>query len=218
VLAFVTILVWLWTGTAMIPEKDEKPVGLGLTLPLYASGQLSVGWWAMLITMLGDLTAFVSLVFGYFFYWSLRPGFILEGSEPGWFWPVIALAATLAAWLLTVGARQINRRDRPGAFYGMLALAAALAAGAAVAMVSGVMQLHPQRHVYDAIVWTLVIWVVLHLGLGIVMHLYCTARRAAGRMTHRHDIDITNTALYWHFVAAQMAITVAVTAGFPVAA
>jgi cytochrome c oxidase subunit I+III len=72
VLALATILVWLWTGTAMIPEKDQKHVGLGVTLPLYASGQASVGWWAMLITMLGDSTAFMSLVFGYFFYRS-RP-------------------------------------------------------------------------------------------------------------------------------------------------
>jgi cytochrome c oxidase subunit I+III len=56
----------------MIPEKDQKHVGLGVTLPLYASGQASVGWWAMLITMLGDSTAFMSLVFGYFFYRS-RP-------------------------------------------------------------------------------------------------------------------------------------------------
>ncbi len=31
---------WLWTGTAVIPEKEEKDVGLGLTLPLYASGSV----------------------------------------------------------------------------------------------------------------------------------------------------------------------------------
>ena len=30
---------WLWTGTAFIPEKEEKDVGLGLTLPLYVSGR-----------------------------------------------------------------------------------------------------------------------------------------------------------------------------------
>ena len=66
-LALVTIIIWLWTGTAIIPEKETKDVGLGLRLPIYVSGPRAVGWWAMFITMLGDVTAFISLVFGYFF-------------------------------------------------------------------------------------------------------------------------------------------------------
>ena len=33
------------------------------------------------------------------------------------------------------------------------------------------------------------------------MQLYCVARRMAGRMTARYDIDIHNVALYWHFTA-----------------
>jgi cytochrome c oxidase subunit I+III len=48
-----------------------------------------------------------------------------------------------------------------------------------------------------------------------VMQAYCMARRLAGRMTARHDIDITNVALYWHFNALTAAVTVAVVAGFP---
>jgi cytochrome c oxidase subunit I+III len=73
----------------------------------------------------------------------------------------------------------------------------------------------PQQHVYSATVWLLVIWTVGHAVAGIIMQLYCVARRAAGRMTGRYDIDIHNVALYWHFVAITVAITVAVVAGFP---
>src|SRR5690606_21329519 len=69
------ILVWLWRDTAVIPEKAEKNVGLGLKLPLYVSGPDSVGWWAMLITMLSDMAAFFSLVFGYFFFWTVHENF-----------------------------------------------------------------------------------------------------------------------------------------------
>jgi cytochrome c oxidase subunit I+III len=76
VLATGVICYWLWTGTATVPEKAEKDVGLGLTLPLYQSGPVSVGWWAVFITMLADLTAFISLVFGYFFFWTVRPDFV----------------------------------------------------------------------------------------------------------------------------------------------
>ncbi len=65
--SIVAIWIWLWTGSAEIPEKETKDVGLGTILPLYASGRDSVGWWAMCITMLGIFSAFISLVFGYFF-------------------------------------------------------------------------------------------------------------------------------------------------------
>jgi cytochrome c oxidase subunit I+III len=217
VLALATILVWLWTGTALIPEKPDKYVGLGVTLPLYKSGQPSVGWWAMFITMLGDMTAFVSVVFGYFFYWTSRPDFMLDWRGPGTTWPAMGLALCGAAWLLTIVARRFNARDRAAAFYSALGFASVLAAGGAVALVMGpaVTDLEPTRHIYPAMVWLLVIWTVAHVGAGIVMHMYCAARRWAGRLSAEHDIDIANVTLYWHFVAVTSLITVAVIAGFP---
>ena len=221
VLAFAAILVWLWTGTAMIPEKEEKDVGLGLTLPLYASGPASVGWWAMFITMLGDITAFVSLVFGYFFYWTVREDFPPDPSPgPGVVWPAIAAGLLLAAWGLTVLARRWNRRDRAAAFYAGLLAAAALSAAGGGALLAGpwLAGLDPTRDVYPATVWVLVLWTALHVAVGIIMQLYCLARRLAGRMTARHDIDIVNVTLYWHFTALTVVITVAVIAGFPLVA
>ena len=75
--------------------------------------------------------------------------------------------------------------------------------------------LDPQSHVYAATVWLLVLWTVFHIVVGLIMHLYCVARRVAGRMTARHDIEITNVALYWHFTAFTAVVTAAVIAGFP---
>jgi cytochrome c oxidase subunit I+III len=217
VLALFTILAWLWTGTAAIPEKAEKNIGLGVSVPLYVSGPQSVGWWAMFITMLGDITAFISLVFGYFFYWTAKPDFIVNAAGPGVTWPLTALGLGLAAWVLTIAARTANRRDNSAGFFATMALAMVVAAGSGVALVAGpiVTELDPASHVYPAIVWLLVIWTVVHLGLGIVMQGYCAMRRVAGRMTAQHDMDIVNVTLYWHFVAVTTAITVAVIAGFP---
>jgi cytochrome c oxidase subunit I+III len=228
VLALASILVWLWTGTAEIPEKPEKDVGLGLTLPIYVSGPSSVGWWGMFITMMGILTAFISLVFGYFFYWTARPDFppdptgglpagALAEVGPGVRWPMLALVLLAAAWLCTVMARRWNRIDARGWFYAALAAAALLAGGGAAALIAGpwLTSLDPERHVYGAIVWILVIWCAAHAGVGIIMVAYCAARRLAGRMTAQHDQDIVNVALYWHFVVFKVLITVAVIAGFP---
>jgi heme/copper-type cytochrome/quinol oxidase subunit 3 len=60
-----------------------------------------------------------------------------------------------------------------------------------------------------------VIWVALHVGVGIVMQLYCLVGSLAGRLTPQHDIDIWNVALYWHFVVVTALVTVAVVALFP---
>jgi cytochrome c oxidase subunit I+III len=217
-LAFATILIWLWTGTAGIPEKETKDVGLGTTLPIYVSGPMAVGWWAMFITMLADVTAFVSLVFGYFFYWTIHEDFPPEpypGPDP--FWQVVGAFFLLGAWGATIFSRRANRLDRPAVFYLAGVISALLALAGGIFLVWGPLAagLEPTSHVYPAIVWTLTGWTALHVAIGIVMQLYCLARRAAGRMTARYNADITNATLYWHFLALTVAITVGVIAGFP---
>ncbi|HWN44160.1 MAG TPA: cytochrome c oxidase subunit I [Thermoanaerobaculia bacterium] len=221
VLALGAILVWLWNGTARIPEKEEKDVGLGLTLPLYASGAQSVGWWAMLITMLGDVTAYVCLVFGYFFYWTIHEDFPPEPNPgPGVAWPAAALGLLLGSWTLTLLARRWNRRDRAGLFYAGLLTASGLSVAGGAALLAGpwFSGLDPASHAYPAIVWMLVVWTAVHVAVGLIAQLYCLARRLAGRMTARHDIDIANVVLYWHFAAFMVLVTVAVIAGFPLVA
>jgi cytochrome c oxidase subunit I+III len=215
------ILYWLWTGTALIPEKDSKDVGLGLRLPIYISGPSSVSWWAMFITMLAVLTAFVSLVFAYFFFWTIHDDFPPDPLPgPGVFWPTTGGLLALAAWGLTLLARARNRADDPRGFYASLVVAALLAAASGAALVAGpfLSNLDPTAHVYQATVWLLLIWSAGHLGLGILMHGYCLARRAAGRMTATYEIDIANTTLYWHFCMLTVATTVAVVASFPLIA
>jgi cytochrome c oxidase subunit I+III len=212
------IAYWLWTGTATIPEKEEKDVGLGLKLPLYVSGSASIGWWGMFITMLADLTAFVCLVFGYFFFWTIHEDFPPAiAAGPGVLWPAIAAVLLLIAWIFMLLARRWNSRDWAAGFYGGLLVSAGSGAAGIAALLAGpfVTELDPTRHVYDATVWILVLWTAVHVFVGLLMQLYCAARRAFGRMTARHDIDISNVVLYWHFVAVTVMLTVGVTAGFP---
>jgi len=217
-LALCVILYWLWSGTAHIPEKAEKDVGLGLKLPLYVSGTASIGWWAMFITMLADMTAFVCLLFGYFFFWTSGKDFPPPvAAGPGVVWPGLAAVLLLAAWILMILARRWNRSDWRAGFYGGLLTSFALGGAGIAALAAGplVKGLEPTRNVYDATVWLIVIWTALHVALGLIMQLYCVARRLAGRMTARHDIDISNVVLYWHFVALTVTMAVGVIAGFP---
>src|SRR5690606_14706803 len=133
---------------------------------------------------------------------------------PGAFWPVLALGLVLAAWALTWAARALNARDRRVPFYLAIVSAAlcALAGGAALLAGPWLHGMDPTVHAYQATVWLLAGWTALHVAVGVVMQLYCLARRMAGRMNARHDIDIHNVALYWHFLAITMLVTVAVIA------
>jgi cytochrome c oxidase subunit I+III len=221
VAGFFVICAWLWTGTAHIPEKREKDVGLGLKLPIYVSGSSSVGWWAVFITMLADVTAFVSLVFGYFFFWTIHDDFPPDPSMgPGVAWPAAGAAAALGAWGLLLLARRANRRGQAALFYLAELGAVGLAVASAAALLAGPAAngLDPTAHAYPATVWMLVAWCALHLGVGVLMVLYCVLRRLFGRITPEHDLELPNVLLYWHFTLLTVAITVLVIAGFPLVA
>src|SRR5690606_14195240 len=178
-LAIVAILTWLWTGTALQPERDVKQVGRGLALPLYASGAKSVGWWAMCITMIGDMTAFASLVFGYFFFWTIHADFPPpQAVGPGLAWPLLGLLLAAASWGCTLLARRWNAGGGTVAFHGAAALALVLALGACTSLLAGPLMagMDPTEHAYDAIVWLLLGWTALHVAVGALMQGYCIAR------------------------------------------
>lgn len=214
---FCAILYWLWTGTGEIPEKPQKDVGVGLALPLYASGPSSVGWWAMFITMVGDSTAFASLIFGYFFYWTIHEDFTAGSAGPGMMWPLVSAALIVFAWLATLAARHFNALARTAFARAALIVALALTVVASAAGIAGpwLHAMNPTAHVYPAIVWVLVCWTVVHACVGAVMLAYCLARSLAGRLTKTHDMDLRNVALYWHFLAITALITFFVIGLFP---
>jgi len=200
VVTLACVLWWLW-DTAEIPEKPEKPIGHGITLPLYISGPAAPGWWAMFITMMADATAFSGLVFGYYFYWTIHPDFGAGFDGPGVYWPIVTLLLSLASWAATVAARGIHAR---GAVLPARALLVAGAVAAIASLATGLRcldGLDPKANVYPAIVWVLVIWTLVHAAIGAIMQAYTLARSLAGRMTPTHDADLRNITVYQHFFA-----------------
>ncbi|MCB2053928.1 MAG: cbb3-type cytochrome c oxidase subunit I [Geminicoccaceae bacterium] len=219
--ALAAILYWTWTGTALHPEKPAKDIGLGVTVPLYLSGPRSTGWWAMFITMLGDLTAFVGLPFGYFFFWTIHENFPpADAAGPGWVWPLVAGLLLLGAWTATWSARLLNGRGRVAAMRLSLAIGMASASAGIAALAAGPWWhgMDPTAHVYPAIVWALVLWTSLHVAVGVIMQAYCLAGSVTGKLTPRYDMDMWNVSLYWHFMAFTVLVTVLVIGGFPLVA
>lgn len=221
VVAIAVILFWLWKATAVVPEKETKYVGLGLELPLYVSGPQSVSWWAMFITMMGDATAFLSLCFGYYFFFTVHADFPPAGTQgPGLMWPTVSLALFAIAWGSCLVSHRVLKAGGVGRARALLALSflASLGAGAALLWGPHATGLQPTAHVYPATVWILAIWTAIHAFVGTLMVGYCLARSFRGFLTPRHDIDLSNVTLYWHFAMATGLVTVATIAYFPLVA
>ncbi|WP_075292895.1 cytochrome c oxidase subunit I [Pararhizobium arenae] len=212
-----TILIWLWTGTSEIPERNERDIGLGVTLPVYASGPASVGWWAMFITMAGDGTAFASLMFGYFFYWTIHPDFTAGLPGPGVVWPLAAVALFAIAWLVMLLARHANAKDRLRLARLCLFCSVFVTLAACLAGLAGptLHRMQPTVHVYPAIVWVICLWTVLHGLVAIIMQLYCLAGSFTGRLTANYDADLRNVVLYWHFLVITALTSFGVLGLFP---
>ncbi|HYE88101.1 MAG TPA: hypothetical protein VEA16_17180, partial [Vicinamibacterales bacterium] len=143
--------------------------------------------------------------------------FIPSSAGDGGLMAALALAATVAAWLATMAARRCNRAGRAGAFYAgaLLAIVAAAAGVAGLLLHPYWAGLNPRATVYASVIWLLAIWASVQAAIGMVMLLYCVARRLAGRMTAKYDMDIVNVELYWHFTAATILIALGITAGIP---
>ncbi|WP_073333704.1 cytochrome c oxidase subunit I [Wenxinia saemankumensis] len=205
--AIVCVCYWLWTSTALIPARERKDAGLGLSLPTYVAGPQAVGWWGMWITMLGDATAFASLVFGVFFYWTAGSDFPPENAlHADWRYVLLACALMLTAWAGMLLGRTRNRKGESGAAPILIGAALAAACGIA-ALIAAVIEMSPTSHVYPAMMCALVVWCVAHIGGGIIMLAYCAAALIFGRATPTHDAPLWNVSLYWHFMAA-MVVTV----------
>lgn len=217
--ALAAIIAWLWTGTAAIPNEEMRDIGLGERLPLYASGPQSVGWWAMFITMAGDGTAYASLMFGYFFYWTIHQDFTGGHAGPGLFWPFVTVVLFTFSWAAMLLARHVNKKDRHRLTRLLLAVSCLLTLAACGSGLAGpyFSAMDPMAHVYPATVWVVALWAVVHGVVGIIMQLYCLARSFAGRMSARHDMDLRNVVLYWHFLVITAVTSFGVLGLFPAA-
>ena len=216
---------WLWTGTGEIPEKRRKDVGLGLTLPLYASGR-DVG------RLVGDVHHHDRRRHG-----LRQPGLRLlllldhprrlpaDRPRPAracsgrW----LALALFVVAWARDARRARAEPARRPGGHArgccSPAALAGARPAAARCSPGPGRTGLDPDRPCLSG---DRLGARALDGGARRASASSCssTASRAAcaGRLTPGYDIDICNVALYWHFLAITALVTFAIVALFPTVA
>jgi cytochrome c oxidase subunit I+III len=214
----IAILVrWLWT-TDRGPIRPPVDIGAGIRVPVYLTGSRSHSWWAMGVLLLVAGATFASLLFSYFYLWTLAAEWPPAGQRlPAWGWPVAAGSAWAASSGLILAAGRALATGAPSLFRRWLATGA-LAMLAAVALDLGgqwTAGLAPTGHGYGATVATAILIQGLFVAALLVMTAYSLARSWAGRLSPTRRATFDNTMLLWHYTAAQGVIGLAALHALP---
>ncbi|MEJ7667985.1 MAG: cytochrome c oxidase subunit I [Casimicrobiaceae bacterium] len=225
VIAIAMMIRWMWGSD---PGASHAPVdiGGGVTLPVYVTGPKSHSWWAMVCLLLVSGTLFASLVFSYFYLWTVAPEVWPAGGDalPALWHPLIAAGLLLASSGVIASAsralqRSVARVAGSGHWAVRIALLVALLflVGAFAIELYGQWQagLTPTESSYGAIVYMAAALQGQFVAVLVIMGLYTVARSLRGLLDGRRRATFDNTMLLWHYTVAQGLVTLAVLHGFP---
>jgi cytochrome c oxidase subunit I+III len=193
-------LIWVWSLGRRRPE-GRLPVGRGLSLATAAEAADPPGWWGSLFLLLADGTFFGALLFGYAFLWTVAPNWPPPAyAEPG---PALLLLVALGAGLALAG---------PRAGHWVVAVGSLLLGAAGIAALFLVPD--PSAHAYDATVWVLVGYGLLHHAVCLLMIAVVAARRRAGHSaaTTRGAERVSHL---WSRYTALTSLVIAAAVGLP---
>jgi cytochrome c oxidase subunit I+III len=216
VLTAGALLVWAWqSGTRHDTDLDA---GGGLRLPYHTASRQSPGWWGTLITLLADATLFFSLVFAYFYLWTVSPAWPpYDYRAIGTGLPSLGMAALLVSSAAIWWAESGNRSGRTGRLQLGLAVAIMLALAFLVIQAwalqgSGITA---TGHAYGALMYTVTGYQFVHVAIAVLMAGFSMLRSRAGYVSSRRPVEPQVTALFWHYMVLQWLVGYAVIHLFP---
>jgi cytochrome c oxidase subunit I+III len=211
--AIACILRWVWDNDLPFTQKNAD-IGGGISIPAYASGPRSHGWWAMivLLTVLGMI--FAMLLFSYVFLWSR--------NAAGWPAPPELTSFFLAASLCVVSgvaaflAARLSAKSPAASVLAIVVSAAALAGVWTVSLVSWRARgLQPELTPHDALIATFLSWDAGFAIIVSIMAVYALARRFAGLLAAERPMTMQCIALFAAYAAAQALVALCITRIFP---
>jgi heme/copper-type cytochrome/quinol oxidase subunit 3 len=206
--------LWRWTRptplAALGPEREEVETRSGL--PVFGAGPLSVGWWGT-ITLLAILgMALAVMAFAYFYLRLFADAWPMGGLPLPPLAAPLAAAAVLAGGLLPLRLAARRLRDNPEAPL-RVPLAGTAASGVAFLGVQLYVLISagfgPSVNAYASVFFVTHFLTMLYVlaGVGVVLGGLRHRRAEAAVHAPRH---LRIATLFWAFVAASGAVTVAV--------
>jgi cytochrome c oxidase subunit I+III len=210
--AATVVSLLLWTrGSGFTRDYGPLPIGNGEQALPHHETLSSPPWWAAVFAMAADAALFFSLLFGVLFLWV---------SAPNWPPPDLlttghglslaaAVALLMAAWasrrpLADNAATGIQRPQR----WLLVAVGAQLTVIGALAVVASYAP-DPTLHAYGAATFVLVIFVILHAGLGMLFALLAWWRCRRGYVSPARSFDLRLARLWQDYAAVTGLATLA---------
>jgi cytochrome c oxidase subunit I+III len=216
VLAVACVLAWLWQTDRPLPMAGVD-IGAGIRVPTYATGPSSHGWWAMAVLLTVTAMVFLMAVFSYLFLWSRHPELWI--APPGGLSLYGAVAGWAAMGALALSALHVIGRSRAGPLLAvgliLAATAAGVAAGAADLASWWETGLRPAASGQGAMVFALLAFQGLLLGVAALMAAYAVARLVTGQLTCERRTTSDLIALFIGYSGAQGALAALLVRLFP---
>jgi cytochrome c oxidase subunit I+III len=220
VLAVAGVVTWMWSSDPA-PAKPQE-IGGGISLPTYVSGPASHSWWAMVILLLVAGSLYLAFVFSYLYLWTVSPQVWPNPSDAGMpnaIWPVLsgALLVVSSATMFVAG-RSLSTSATGRVVVGTLILVAAAAVcGSLYVEISAHWDVgaRPDATSHDALVYLAAFLQLQLIAALLVMAGFVLARLVMGRVDAIRRVTFDNTALLWHYTAAQGVFSLLLVHGFP---
>ena len=197
------VMRWVWALGARGLE-GALPVGHGVSVPTASEVADPPGWWGSLFLLVADGTFFGSLLFGYAFLFTIAPNWPPSAwLAPGLAGPVLAALALAAIWV----GLPMTRAATPwgGLIATGLGLTALLLAAATLFLGAP----NPAGHAFDATIWVLAGYVILHTAIALVMCLLVAVRARMGFVSIRGELAILRLWAGYGAVTGAIALAVA---------
>lgn len=171
VVAVVLLLRWSWHNgghPGVTPLRDDDPTDP----PLHSRTFDGPGLWGMVVALMANATLYLSLVFGWFYLWTVAPLWSVPGEGP---LPLVPLAVSGALLSLAVlvyarGLARLRRRDTRG--LARRFWLASLLGGLHVLLLLWLLvdaPLYPSHTAHDAVITVMVIYQLIHSTLAVVL-------------------------------------------------
>jgi cytochrome c oxidase subunit I+III len=216
-LAVGALLAWAWQGGSR-DGVSRIGAGCGHTLQHHFGSLQSPGWWGTLIALLADATLFGSLVFAYFFLWTVSPAWPPQGYlDLDLLLPSIGAAALIASALAIYWGESGNRAGKPGrlqlGYIAAIVLGAVFIATQSIGLHVGDMS--AKNHAYGAVVHTISGFQLVHAAVAVLMAGFVVLRARHGYVGADRPVEPQVAALFWYYTVLQWMIGFSVIYLFP---
>ncbi|WP_028241783.1 cytochrome c oxidase subunit I [Stutzerimonas azotifigens] len=217
VLTLIVLLRWSWENgahPAAAPDAKTQPG----EPPLHSRTLDGPGLWGMGVTLIANSSLFLSLLFGWFYLWTVAPHWQVPASTDLDGSLLLASAVVLSLgtlWMRLLVAR-LRRGSHEGLFGGLsLAALLSLAQWALLLWVLLGAGLKPRETTHDAVIFVMLMYALIHCGLATVLTVLQVLRVRIGYVGAKAPYEPVVVEQLWYYNLAVLWAIYLVLVPFP---